>query len=201
MQKHEIEKLESEINSEAYEAFYHIGQKLLRLKRGRCWEALGLKGWNAYCASGRIEHGKSAADKYIRSSELRPKIEQVGTIRTHDWTHHQMLELCKCKTDNDAKRVARKAISQAKKSGERVTARLIAQVRDGDDETGREKKRRDAALDAASLDKHLNRMSDKLVEWRTSLEQVDLEAWDDLDPVSLTRVQAEARKFLKFLEN
>ena len=112
-----------------------------------------------------------------------------------------MLELCKCETDNDAKRVAKKAIALAKKTGERVTARMIAQVRDGLDESGAENKQLEAALDDASLAAHLEELSDILVEWRISLEQVDLEQWSDLRPVVLTRVKAEARKLLKFLES
>jgi hypothetical protein len=42
------------------------------------------------------------ADRYIRASELRPKL---GTNSTHDWKVSELIELCKCETDNDAKRV------------------------------------------------------------------------------------------------
>jgi hypothetical protein len=42
------------------------------------------------------------ADIYIRASELRPKL---GNSIPHDWRVVELRELCKCKTDNDAKRV------------------------------------------------------------------------------------------------
>lgn len=197
MKLQELEKLEKEINAEAFEAFYHVGQKLLAIKRAEGWREAGFKSWAAYCASGRIDYGKSQADRYIQSAELRPKLPQ--NLR-HDWTQYQLLELCKCETDTDAKRVAKKAISLAKKTKQRVTAKLIAEVRDGVDETGKEQKRRDVMLDAASLGKHLDKLSDLLLEWRISLEQVDLEQWSDLDPVTLTRVRDEARKLHEYLE-
>ena len=66
-------------------------------------------------------------------SEFRPKLT---TISGHIFTVFQMRELCKCETDRDAKRVAKKAIALAKKTGERVTAKLIAIVRDDAGETG-----------------------------------------------------------------
>jgi len=194
-----LEILESEINTEAFEAFYHIGQKLLEIKKGRLYENAGFKAWGSYCASGRIDYGKAQSDCYIRASELRPKMDAPSIH--HEFSVKEMLELCKCETDNDAKRVAKKAIALAKKTGERVTARMIAQVRDGLDESGAENKQLEAALDDASLAAHLEELSDILVEWRISLEQVDLEQWSDLRPVVLTRVKAEARKLLKFLES
>ena len=110
-----LEILESEINSEAFEAFYHIGQNLLEIKRGSLYEEVGFKTWKSYCASGRIDYGVSYADRIIRCSDLRPKIGTIVPI-DRDWTQHQMLELCKCETDTDAKRVARKAIALAKKT-------------------------------------------------------------------------------------
>jgi hypothetical protein len=109
---------------------FRNGQKLLDIKENRRYEGAGFKSWAAYCKAGRIDYGKSQADRYIQASELRPKLPQIsGTF-----THFQMLELCKCKTEQDAKRVAKKSIALAKRTGERVTAKLIAQVRDGDGE-------------------------------------------------------------------
>ena len=63
----------------------------------------------------RCENSANAkpADCYIQASELRPKLtNNVG----HEFTQWQMRELCKCKTDRDAKRVAKKAIALAKKN-------------------------------------------------------------------------------------
>ena len=62
----------------------------------------------------RIDYGKAQADHYIQASELRPKLaKNLG----HEFTQWQMLELCKCETEQDAKRVAKKAIARAKKNG------------------------------------------------------------------------------------
>lgn len=194
----ELERLETEINTEAFEAFYHIGQKLLDIKRNERYIAAGYKSWSAYCASGRIDYSKSQADIYIRSSELRPKL---GTNSPHDWSVTQFRELCKCETDNDAKRVAKKAISRAKKTGERVTAKLIAQVRDGDDETGRATKKHKEQLQAASLENHLTSLSDLLVDWRTSLEGLDLEHWESVPARVLTRVRRESEALTTFLKD
>ncbi len=94
---------------------------------------VGFRSWSQYCASGRIEYKASQADRYIRAAELRPKLPPMGGS---DWTERQLRELTLCETDNDAKRVAKKAIAQAEKTGERVTARLIAEIRDGVEETG-----------------------------------------------------------------
>ena len=194
----DLERIEEEINAEAFEAFYHIGQKLLDIRENRRYEAAGFKSWTAYCNSGRIDYGKGQADAYIRSSELRPK---VGDNVTHQFTQRQMLELCKCKTDRDAKRVAKKAIARAKKTGERVTAKLIAMVRDDAGETGAAGKRQDAKLQEASLESHLEELADLLVEWRISLQQVDLEQWEDIAPVVLTRVRNEAKALNTFLRS
>jgi hypothetical protein len=56
--------------------------------------------WSKYCGSGRIEFSREHADRYIRASELRPKI---GTHGSHVWTERQLRELAKCETDNDAR--------------------------------------------------------------------------------------------------
>lgn len=194
----ELERLETEINTEAFEAFYHIGQKLLDIKRNERYLAAGYKSWSAYCASGRIDYQKHQADKYIRASELRPKL---GASDTHDFTVRQMIELCKCETDNDAKRVAKKAIAIAKKTNTRVTAKLIAQVRDGADETGKAAEKQDQQLQNASLDRHLSDLADLLVDWRKALEQLDLEHWQSVTPRILTRVRREAEALTIFLKD
>jgi|694.fasta_scaffold03942_2 hypothetical protein len=103
----ELHRLESEIASEASEAFYHIGQKLLRIKTDRLYQSAGFKSWAQYCASGRIEYGTAQADKYIRASQLRERIPTPS--QGGDWNVKSVLELCKCETDNDAKRVVKKA--------------------------------------------------------------------------------------------
>ena len=192
-----LERLETEINTEAFEAFYHIGQKLLEIKRDELYREVGCKSWEAYCSSGRIDYKKVRANDYIRCSELRPKL--ISTT-DHVWRMSELLELCKCETDNDAKRVAKKAIAIAEKSGERVTARLIAEVRDGTDETGAADKKQDEQLQSASLDKHLNDLSDLLVDWRKSLEQIDLEQWESVSSRSLARVRREADALSVFLK-
>ena len=192
-----LERLETEINTEAFEAFYHIGQKLLEIKRSELYREAGFKSWSQYCASGRIEHNKAMADRYIRASELRPKL---GTNSIHYWKVAELVELCKCETDNDAKRVAKKAIAIAEKTGQRVTARLIAEVRDGDDETGRAVKKHKEQLAAASLDTHLDKLSDLLVDWRRSLEAIDSKQWESVPQRILTRVRREAEHLTSFLK-
>jgi hypothetical protein len=168
---------------------------LLDIKDHRRYEAAGFKSWGAYCSSGRIDYAKTQTDKYIRASELRPKL---GTT-VPEFSVRQMIELCKCETDRDAKRVAKKSIALAKKTGERVTAKLIAQVRDGKDETGVTEKRQDAALQSASLDSHLEELAGILVNWRFSLEQIDLQQWEAVAAETLTRVRNEAMALTAFL--
>jgi len=192
-----LERLETEINTEACEAFYHIGQKLLEIKRNELYREAGFSSWSQYCASGRIEYSKSMADIYIRASELRPKL---GNSIPHDWRVVELRELCKCETDNDAKRVAKKAIAIAEKTNQRVTARLIAEVRDGDDETGRAVKKHKEQLAAASLDTHLDKLSDLLVDWRRSLEAIDSKQWESVPQRILTRVRREAEHLTSFLK-
>ena len=194
----ELERLETEINTEAFEAFYHIGQKLLRIKRDELYREAGFKSWSAYCGSGRIDYKRNQADLYIRTSELRPKLPTTGG---QDWSVKQVLELCKCETDNDAKRIARKAIAQATKSGERVTAKLIAKVRDGDDETGATKKKKDDELQSASLENHLAKLADILTDWRISLEAIEPEQWDSVPSRVLKRVRIEADALSLFLKD
>lgn len=195
----DLERLETEINTEAFEAFYHIGQKLLRIKTERLYESAGFSSWSQYCGSGRIEYSKSMADVYIRASELRPKLGMIHT--QFDWSVDQLRELCKCETDSDAKRVAKKAIAHANKTGERVTARLIAEIRDGVEETGRAVEKHDKQLEAASLETHLTKLADILVDWRKSLEQIASEQWDEIPTRVLTRVKREAESLLSFLKD
>jgi hypothetical protein len=193
----ELERIEKEINAEAFEAFYHIGQKLLDIKRNRRFESAGFKSWGAYCMSGRIDYKTRQADDYIRASELRPGLSGMPL----DFSVRQMIELCKCKTDRDAKRVAKKSIALAKKTGERVTAKLIAKVRDDAGETGAAGKRQDAKLQEASLESHLGELADLLVDWRISLERIDIEQWEDISSVILTRVRNEAKALNTFLRS
>jgi hypothetical protein len=193
-----LERLETEINTEAFEAFYHIGQKLLEIKRDELYREVGYESWSSYCKAGRIEYKTAMADYYIRAAELRPSLP--NTIG-RDWRMSELIELCKCETDNDAKRVAKKAIAIAAKSGERVTARLIAQVRDGADETGATVKKQGEQLQSASLENHLNNLSDLLVDWRKSLEQIDLEQWESVSSRSLARVRREADALSVFLKD
>lgn len=202
-----LERLETEINTEAFEAFYHIGQKLLRIKTDRLYESAGFKSWAQYCASGRVHPGNSdsigqrQADNYIRAAELRPKLGTTGnSVSSFEWTQRHLLELCKCETDNDAKRVAKKAIAIAEKTDQRVTARLIAEVRDGDDETGRAAEKHKEQLEAASLDKHLDKLADILVDWRKSLEAIDSEQWESVSKRILTRVRRESEHLTMFLK-
>ena len=187
-----LERLETEINREAFEAFYHVGQKLLDIRDNRRYESAGFNSWGAYCASGRIDYKKRTADDYIRCSELRPKL---GDNLAHEFGIWQVLELCKCETDNDAKRVAKAAIRQAKKSGERVTAKLIAKVRDRD--TGQDVRE----FAAASLDKHLDKLASILVRWHTSLGQIADEQWEEVDSEILARVRNESSALNKFLRS
>ena len=199
----ELEQLETEINTEAFEAFFHIGQKLLRIRTERLYESAGFSSWSQYCVSGRLHPGngflsKSQADRYIQASQLRPKLPQI--CGDQEWNQWMLLELCKCKTDNDAKRVAKKAIAQAEKTGERVTARLIAEIRDGVEETGVAAKKLDKQLEAASLDTHLTNLANQLVDWRKSLEGVDFDQWDGVQPRIMARAIRELEALTTFLK-
>lgn len=196
-----LETLEKEINTEAFEAFYHIGQKLQAIKRERLYEHEGFVRWEHYTKSGRLVDftSRSQADRYIQASELRPKVAHI--VRDIECNSRMMLELCKCETDKDAQRVAKKSIALAKKLKQRVTAKLIAQVRDSVDETDATNKKRDASLQAASLETHLGKLADTLVDWRTSLEAIGLEQWDSVPSEVLTRVKNEADALLKFLRS
>lgn len=190
-----LERFEKEIASEISEAFYHIGQKLLKIKRDRLYEAVDCKSWEAYCRSGRIEYAKAQANTYIRCSELRPNLPTPkvdGMLST--WSIRQTLELCKCETDEDAVRVAKAAIKLAKNTEQKLSAKLIATVRDRD--TGQDVRN----LAAASLDTHLSKLASTLVRWRTSLEQVADEQWDEVDSEITTRVVNESKALYKFLE-
>jgi len=187
----QLETLEKEIASEISEAFYHIGQKLLKIKRDRLYEAVDCKSWEEYCRSGRMEYARVQADKYIRCSELRPRLPDTNGV---GWSIRQVEELCKCETDKDAVRVAKAAIKLAKNGEQKLSAKLIATVRDRD--TGQDV--RDLA--AASLDAHLGKLASTLVRWRTSLEQVADEQWDEVDSEITTRVVNESKALYKFLE-
>ena len=189
--------METEINTEAFEAFYHIGQKLLRIKTERLYESAGFKSWSQYCTSGRIEYGRSQADVRIRVSELRPKLPEIPA---GEWKVALLEELCKCETDNDAKRVAKKAIAYAEKTGERVTARLIAEIRDGVEETGVAAEKHDKQLKAATLEKHLDDLADIFVDWRKSLELIAIEQWEEVPKRILARVRREAEALTTFLK-
>lgn len=192
----QLETLEKEIASEISEAFYHIGQKLLKIKRDRLYETVDCKSWEAYCRSGRIEYKVTQANCFIRASQLRPKLptKKVDGNAIDFWSIRQTLELCKCETDEDAVRVAKAAIELAKNTEQKLSAKLIATVRDRD--TGQDV--RDLA--AASLDTHLGKLASTLVRWRTSLEQIADEQWDEVDSEITTRVVNESKALYKFLE-
>lgn len=193
----DLETLEKEINSEAFEAFYHIGQKLLAIKTQRLYEAAGFSTWLAYCKSGRVDYSKPHADRYIRASELRGKLKHGSD--SDPFTLEQVLELCKCETDNDAKRVATKAIKLADKQNVKVTAKLIAQVRDGADETGKADEKRDADLQEASFDTHLTKLANILDKWLYSFEQVGPEQLDTVSNEVLIRVKNSLAGLTKFV--
>jgi hypothetical protein len=59
------------------------------------------------------------ADYYIRASELRPKL---GNSIPHDWRVVQLRELCKCETDNDAKRATQRETVPEPQQGKRETS-------------------------------------------------------------------------------
>jgi len=189
----ELEQLEQEINSAAYEAFVFIGQRLATIRKKRLYEREGYKSWSSYCAAGRIEFGKAHAERLITASLLRPKLPPIGGGQ--EWTESHLRELAKCDTEREAKTVAKKVIAEAKRTGERVTARMIAEIRDS--RTTKPAK----ALEAASLDSHLDKLASLALKWRTSLEQIDLNQWEDVDNTVLTRVTMEVNALLKFLKS
>lgn len=192
-----LEVLEREIREAGYEAFFYIGQRLLEIRQKRLYEEAGYKSWSSYCGAGRIDVSKSQADIYIRSSELRPKL---GTIvpNSEGWGIGQMRELAKCETDNDAKRVAKNVIAHAKKTGEKVTAKLIAQLRDG--ETSKPARAMAKQLNDARLEVHLDKLASIFLEWRTSLERVDVDQWESVPANVMTRVITEGNALLSFLK-
>ncbi len=191
----QLEQLESEIQNEAYEAFYQIGQRLLRIRRERLYESAGFKSWASYCKSGRIEFTKQHADGLIRASELRPKLESIDS----NFTESQMRELCKCETDNDAKRVAEKSVALAAKRGQRLTAKLIAQVRDSAEETGNARAMHDEQLEQASLDSHIGRLCTTIMSYRISLEQVERDLWQTLSRSGYLRLKEQASELQTFV--
>lgn len=193
-----LEVLEREINDAAHEAWVYVGQRLFEIREKRMYEELGYKTWTAYCASGRLEYNKGNADKQIRSSQLRIA---MGNNITHHLGYLHCLELGKCETTRDAVRVAKKAIAQAKKTNSRVTASLIAEIRDGDGETGKASAQAEKTLDAARLDKHLTKLADILLKWRMSLESVPIDAWDDVPRDVLIRVKTESANLTTFLRS
>lgn len=190
----ELQDLETKVRETAYEGFVLIGEYLLEIRTKRLYEDANFKSWSAYCASGRLEYGKRHADCLIRGSELRKKLGAIAP-GGDGWTEWQLRELAKCETDNDAKRVAKKAISEAQRTDERVTAKLIAQIRDG--ETTKATK----ALDAAALEVHLDKLASIFVKWRVSLEQISLDQWDDVPEPILARAIKEGNALLSFLRS
>ena len=191
--RRQLETVEQEIRETTYEAFFYVGQRLLEIRRDRLYEQAGYTSWSKYCAAGRIEFRKAQADQYIRASDMRPKLPRL--LGNAEWTVHQVLELAKCETDNDAKRVAKKVIAEAKRNNGKVTAKLIAQTRDG--ETSKPAR----ALDQASLEVHLDKLASIFLDWRRSLEQIDLEQWDSVPADVMTRVTAEGDALLSFLRS
>jgi len=131
---------------------------------------------------------------------LRPKLESgTNSTSSQDWTLLQVIELTKCETDNDAKRVATMAIKLANKQGVNVTAKLIAQVRDGSDETGKADEKRNADLQAASLETHLTKLGDILDKWLFSFQQVGPEQLDTVPNEVLIRVKNSLAGLTKFV--
>ena len=198
-----LEILEREINDAAYEAWVYIGQRLAAIREKREYESAGFKNWSSYCASGRLDYRKAQADVLIKTSYLRKSLPDMPAMDGNPihWNHWQVKELTKCETDKDAIRVAKKAIAQAKKTKSRVTASLIAKIRDGDAETGRASARAERKLDAAKLDRHLEKLADILMEWRISLENVPGDAWDEVSRDVMIRVTTEAADLTTFLRS
>lgn len=196
-----LDILEREINDAAYEAWVYVGQRLAEIREKRLYELADFKNWKSYCASERITFGVRIADMKIATSSLRVKLEKTSTNGSHEWNERQVRELLRCETDKDAVRVAKKAIAQAKKTKSRVTASMIAELRDGDAETGKASAKAEKALDAARLDKHLIKLADILVNWRNSLENVPDDAWDDVPRDVMIRVKTEAAALTKFLRS
>ncbi|WP_413430913.1 hypothetical protein [Crateriforma spongiae] len=95
-------------------------------------EAVGVSGYSVNAASKVVERGSEPVNTvnqvgdywpqnlvpmepklgaHANQFSMRPKLDGMSS----DWTVRQVSELCKCETDTDAKRVAKKAISLAKK--------------------------------------------------------------------------------------
>ena len=184
----------------AYEAWVYVRQRLAEIKDTKLFESAGFTGWQAYCNSGRLDYKKAQANDLISTSDLRKKLPRMAETLGH-WNQWQVMELRKCETDKDAIRVAKKAIAKAKKTKSRVTASLIAEIRDGDAETGKASAKAEKKLDAARLDKHLEKLADLLMTWRTSLENVPGDAWEDVPRDLMIRVTTEAADLTTFLRS
>lgn len=197
-----LEILEREINDAAYEAWVYVGQRLAEIREKKLYENAGFKTWPEYCRSERIELDHRRANEKIQTSTLRKKLPKPSANgASHEWNERQVRELLKCETIKDAVRVAKAAIANAKKTKSRVTASMIAEIRDSDAETGSATAKAEAELDAAKLDRHLTKLADILVKWRNSLEQVPIDAWDDVPRDVMIRVKTEAAELTKFLRS
>jgi hypothetical protein len=142
-----------------------------------------------------VEQGKVAVSKAAkianRVKHLQPKLP------TAKWTAQLLNELCQCQTDNDAVRVAKKAIA----SGKKLSAKLIAEIRDSDNETGRASERHRKALQEASLEKHLETFGDILTDWRVSLQQIEQEQWRPIPKKAISRLRFEWKQIESLLKD
>lgn len=200
-ERNELEQLEFEINHAAYEAFVFIGVRLLQIRKEELYRKVindttgkPFKSWSEYCAAGRIEYGKSQADTLIQVSTLRPKLPGMPG-NSDGWTIRQLQELAKCESDKEAKTVATKVIAHAKKTGDRVTARMIAEFRDS--RTSKPLQR----LEAASLENHLTKLATYAQKLLYSLQSVDLEQWNNVPPAVMKRVITEVGALHTFLRS
>jgi hypothetical protein len=142
-----------------------------------------------------VERGEVAVSKAAkianRVKHLQPKLP------TAKWTAQLLDELCQCQTDNDAVRVAKKAIA----SGKKLSAKLIAEIRDSDNETGRASERHRKALEEASLEKHLETFGDILTDWRVSLQQIEQQQWESVPKKVISRLRFEWQQIERLLKD
>jgi len=106
-----------------------------------------------------------------------------------------MIELAKCESDKEAKTVATKVISHAKKTGERVTAKMIAEFRDS--RTTKPLRQ----LEEASLENHLTNLAKNTRRMLESLKRVELEQWENVPDRVMKHVVTELGALITFLRS
>jgi len=198
--KTELHKRESEIaevEGRMYEDHYYIGIRLAEIKQHRLYEAEGFKTWDAYCKSERLSVRKTQANELIRTSEIRPVLDEIPsngktTGAPVVWSHRTVCELAKLDEKSDVKRVSKKIATKLKKEPDtKLTPKLVKQVVEEDIGITRkkaEKSERNRREKEGRVEKEsqlVNRLKEFLSisgRYRKTFEAVtDVNDWEDAD--------------------